>query len=191
VSTQIGFGRHERAQIRGAEATDEQIREVLRRERWNGEGIAPELFSRISHIVLFNQLTQKDLEKLARLKLEQLRNSALTEDFLVVEYDEQALAHWLIAETALPRDCRRVAATFERRIETPLARWRLQARRGDLAIMRLEPSDGEVRLITNDTPEARERAAQALYEQVAALFLQQQQREQQQRAARTLLGKPA
>lgn len=161
---------------------EEELRGVLLEE-----GFTPELLSRISNIVLFNSLTREDLEEIARLWLAGLRDSAVIEDLLLLEYEEEALSRWLVEQCGGEPDCRRLRAVFERQVEMSLARWRMQMRRGsDIAILRLEPADTGIELIPEGRPESK--AKQLLFEQVAAIFARREQYERRQRATRVLLG---
>ena len=113
--------KEETSRRKGEELEDEELRELLL-----NEGFAPELLSRISYIVMFNRLEEEHLQEIARRRLMTLRDNALREDFLLIEYDENLLSRWLVQRSAAQNDCRRLTSAFERLIETPLARWRLQ-----------------------------------------------------------------
>jgi ATP-dependent Clp protease ATP-binding subunit ClpC len=162
--------------------SDDQIREALLRG-----GFLPELLSRISHVVMFNNLNKKHLEQIASRELANLRDNALMEDFLLLEYDEHALSEWLVKQTAPGLDCRRLAAAFGALVEIPLARWRMQ-RVHEAAIVKLEPNDNEVRLQVGEQTSDQSRIQQLLFERVAVVFAKKQQREKRERTAHVLLG---
>ncbi len=163
------------------EFSEPVIRDVLRRE-----GFAPELLSRISHIVLFRSLTEDDLCQIARLRLSRLREQALIEDYLLLEYDEQTLARWVVEQSAPPRDSRRVAAAFERWVETPLAWWRMRARPGQIPVLRLEPEAGRLRIV--ECAIAWDEVQKILLQRITELYRLREGRTRLRAAARIRLG---
>jgi ATP-dependent Clp protease ATP-binding subunit ClpC len=167
-------------QAGGRQVSDEEIREELRRE-----GFAPEFLSRMSQVVLFRELTHLDLEAVAASELRRLGDHVLTTGAILLEYDEAALCRWLVARTPQPRDCRRVQATVEREVETPLAHWRIARPDRDPVILRIEPLDDRVQLMAE-----REAASVAarLLSRVHEVFGRQQARLRQQRAAQAQFG---
>ncbi len=190
----LGFRPEERVHRKDATIlSDEEIRDALRRENFS-----PELLSRISHIVMFKSLSHEDLKKIAIQRLRALRESALMEDFLLLEYEEEAISDWLVKQLGPQPDCRRLAAIFESRIETPLAHWRLQSisdkmlvRRlppegNKILVLRLEPADQEVRLVVVQKPAGE--VEQFLFEQVAAIFSKREREEQLRQITRFFLG---
>jgi len=180
----IGF---EAPQIRPGESgiipTEVAIRDALR-----DDGFAPELLSRISNIVLFKELAESELEAIANMKLAGLQDRALIEDFLVVEYDPEQLARWVVHQIAPPRDSRRLAAMFERCVETPLARWRMQHGRGMPPLLRFEPGEKEVKIQIEDSDKSAERAEQLLLQRVDELYGRREGRARKQQTARARLG---
>lgn len=161
--------------------SEDELREALRAERF-----APELLSRISQIVLFNTLTGEDLQEIARRKLARLREAALIEDGLWLDYDEEQLPAWLVQRCGDTPDCRRLTAMFATRIEAPLVRCRVQRGSGT-AILRLEPAGEVVKLTAEAGEKTGERKEQWLFDRVAEIFTQREQRERLEHAARVSL----
>lgn len=163
---------------------EDELRAVLLEE-----GFMPELLSRISHIVLFNNLTREHLKEIARLKLAELRDSALMEDLVLLEYDEEALAEWLVQQCGKEGDCRRLAAVFEAKIEALLARWRMQKpfqASGAIKILRLKPGGTSVELVVEERTENG--VKRRLLERVAEVYRRRERYEKSRNATRALLG---
>jgi len=136
---------------------------------------------------MFNTLSSEHLEEIARRKLAVLRDRALTEDFVFLEYDETLLPQWLVERLGTSPDCRRLNVALETLIELPLARWRME-RGSDISIVRLEPKEKEVRVIVEERPSAEGDVQQLLFQRVAELFAQEQERERRRQTARVVLG---
>jgi type VI secretion system protein VasG len=165
--------------------SEEKIRDVLRTDP--GDRFAPELLSRLSHIVMFKELEKVELAEIARRKMARLRESALLEDIVWLEYDEHTLPLWLVNQCGERADCRRMTALFEHRIEVPLARFRAQ-RGNEPTILKLEPLEKEVRLTPAAPEDAAARLPEVLFKRVAEVFAQQGRRRQQAQAVRTQAG---
>jgi ATP-dependent Clp protease ATP-binding subunit ClpA len=176
----IGFRPYDENKVITGIFPQEHLKKILLME-----GFSPELLSRITHIIMFNPLSEKDLKEIARRKLAWLKDCALTEDFVLLEYDEEELSDWLVKRCGGQPDCRWLTAIFETFIETPLAKWRMNYRYhiNTPAILTLKPIEDKVEFSISEISE--ERVLQKLFEQVDAVFKQRRQRQQ---AARVLLG---
>jgi ATP-dependent Clp protease ATP-binding subunit ClpC len=184
VKPAIGFGPVQRPPDRPVPPTDLDVREALARE-----GFAAELLSRISHIVLFNELTDADLERVAGLKLAGLGDQALVEDSLLLEYDLPAMTAWLLERSAACRDVRGITAALERFVEFPLARWRWQhASRSQWSVLRLDPGPEGLRLAVPEPPPEGAEIERLLFERVAVVFAQRDEHARQVRTVGARLG---
>lgn len=165
----IGFGDGRSAEREaGALAlpSEDKVRDELKRE-----GFAPELLSRVSHLVMFGSLDDAALGSLVRGLLDQTRSAALEAELVLLEYDPQALAEWVLERAGPDRDARRVAAAFERGVETPLARWRWR-RTGpaDPVRLHLAPGESELKLAEDFSAEAKQQVQRALMQRLARAY---------------------
>jgi hypothetical protein len=104
------------------------------------EDFSPELMSRVSRVVLFNDLDLATLRRIVIASLSELREAALIEELALLEYDETKLAAWVVARAEPKPDARRVAVAFEHLVEAPLAHWRWQRTgRAQPTVIRLDP----------------------------------------------------
>ncbi len=184
VRPPIGFGPSDRQRSSTASPSELEIRQTIARE-----GFAPELLSRISHIVLFNELTDDGLERVAGLKLAELRDRALTEDLLLLEYDTATMTAWLLERSVACRDVRGISAALERFVESPLARWRWQqGPRTQPSVLRLDPGPDGLRLLGNEAASESGELEQLLFARVAAVFARRDELARQVRTAGARLG---
>jgi ATP-dependent Clp protease ATP-binding subunit ClpC len=177
----IGFEHYNGNEIITGRVSQEHLKKMLLKK-----GFTPELLSRIgAHIIMFNPLSEENLKEIARRKLAWLRDCVLTEDFVLLDYDEEELSGWLVKQCGGHSDCRWLTAVFETFIETPLAKWRMNYRYriNTPAILILKPIEDKVQFTISE-----ERVVPKLFEQVAAVFEHKEQRRQRQQAARVLLG---
>jgi ATP-dependent Clp protease ATP-binding subunit ClpA len=181
VRKKIGFGL-DSPPPQATGPSEEQIREVLLRE-----GVTPELLSRISEVVLFKALGVNELKEIARRRFNRLRESALLEDLVVLEYDEKDLAEWVVKRTGLHQDCRRLTAVLKSEIETPLAYWRLGRKNRKFDVVRLATNSERIE-IREETGKKEEAVEQVLFARVAALYKQKEERRRNEQSLRLLLG---
>lgn len=174
----IGFLAQMAETLSGDKYTEEQVRDELL-----AENVAPELLSRIGSVVVFNGLDDDSMARILEGKLRALRDAALLEDQTLLEYDEAALARWLVERTARPKDSRRAMATFEQYVETPVARWRLRTSNRQGVMLTLEPSE-------NATVNMSESVAPAelIMKRFAELIARTESREGRRKTARARLG---
>jgi len=174
----VGFRPYEDPESQEEGVPKEKIEEVLRKE-----GFSPELLSRLSHIVLFRELTKEHLERIARNMLRSLSEDALIEDFVLLHYDEDALARWLVERCGPQGDCRRLRTAFESLVETPLSYWRSRQRAASGRALELRPAEDHLELL----PLEGERFLQLLFTRVSEAFAERERRRRMEDAARLLL----
>lgn len=165
----IGFGTGRRTDSgveSPAKPSEDAVREALRHD-----GFAPELLSRVSHLVMFRRLDQAALLRLAGGLLNDTRDAALAAELALLEFDEESLAKWVVDKAGAEADARRVAAAFERHVETPLARWRWQ-RTGPAQPVRLHlaPAGATLELKPDVSAAAQEQVQRELMRQLARSF---------------------
>lgn len=146
--------------------SEDTVREALKHARF-----APELLSRVSHMVMFRKLDDAALRRLVVDLLKETRGAALEAELVLLEFDAEALAQWVLDRAGGDRDARRVAAAFERHVETPLARWRWR-RTGpaEPVILRLRPADAKLELNEDGSAAAREQVQRTLMQRLALAY---------------------
>ncbi|MBK5965994.1 hypothetical protein CCR95_18405 [Thiocystis minor] len=178
---QIGFVSDEQTHPPAQEISESRLRDVLERE-----GFASEFLGRLTNVVLFDRLEESHLRRIVAKQLAALRDQALVEDFVLLDYDEEALAAWLVERIPEPVDVRRLRATFERRIETPISHWRLrevaQHERPRVLYLRTE-NDDELNLEAEGGVSAKLR----LMQRVAEVFNQRRADETRLQTASAVL----
>lgn len=141
--------------------------------RWalKSEGFAAELLSRVSHLVMFGKLDDAALRRIVGGLLEATRGAALEAELVLLEYDKDPLIEWVLKHAGPDRDARRVAAAFERCIETPLARWRWR-RTGPAEPVRLHlaPGEPELKITEDSSAEAKEKVQRGLMQRLARAY---------------------
>lgn len=146
--------------------SEDTVHAALRRD-----GFAPELLSRVSHMVMFRGLDEPALLKLLEALLEETRAAALEAELVLLEFDKRPLAEWVLKHAGADPDARRVAAAFERHIETPLARWRWRRSGPAEAVrLRMTPADRDLQLTEDRSPAAGELVQRALMQRLAGAY---------------------
>jgi ATP-dependent Clp protease ATP-binding subunit ClpC len=107
------------------------------------ETLSPELLSRLDHIIVFNQLSQKDLQKIARIELTKLKNR-LRNKKITLTFTQKLLAY--IAQTATDKKdgARGVRQLIQKEIEGKIAQHIVA--NTDISALKIDYVKGKIKL---------------------------------------------
>ncbi len=138
----------------GRESQDQELRRNI--EQGLKRTFRPEFLNRIDEIVIFNTLTQADVEKIVDLQMREI-SERVREQGITLELTPAARS-WLAREGFDPQfGARPLRRTLQRHVESPLARQLLKGefRPGDVVIVNVaRDENGQERLIFERRPVA-------------------------------------
>ena len=131
----VGFGRSADAQ--GRERTMKALREFLR----------PEFINRVDEIVYFHQLTEENFAAIARIMLDELRDS-LREKGYTFTYDDALVEHLVKSSYSAAYGARNLRRCIQKELEDPMAVQIIDSFEHPITQLRATAEDGKVRLDT-------------------------------------------
>jgi ATP-dependent Clp protease ATP-binding subunit ClpC len=107
------------------------------------ETLSPELLSRLDHIIVFNQLSQKDLQKIARIELTKLKNR-LHNKKITLTFTQKLLTY--IAQIAIDKKdgARGVRQLIQKEIEGKIAQYIVA--NTDISALKIDYVKGKIKL---------------------------------------------
>ena len=131
----VGFGRS--ADDQGRERTMKALREFLR----------PEFINRVDEIVYFHQLTEENFAAIARIMLDELRDS-LREKGYTFTYDDALVEHLVKSSYSAAYGARNLRRCIQKELEDPMAVQIIDSFEHPITQLRATAEDGKVRLDT-------------------------------------------
>ena len=131
----VGFGRS--ADDQGRERTMKALREFLR----------PEFINRVDEIVYFHQLTEENFAAIARIMLDELRDS-LREKGYTFTYDDALVSHLVHSSYSAAYGARNLRRCIQKELEDPMAVQIIDSFEHPITQLRATAEDGKVRLDT-------------------------------------------
>ena len=131
----VGFGRSSDDQ--GRERTMKALREFLR----------PEFINRVDEIVYFHQLTEENFAAIARIMLDELRDS-LREKGYTFTYDDALVEHLVKSSYSAAYGARNLRRCIQKELEDPMAVQIIDSFEHPITQLRATAEDGKVRLDT-------------------------------------------
>ena len=131
----VGFGRSSDDQ--GRERTMKALREFLR----------PEFINRVDEIVYFHQLTEENFAAIARIMLDELRDS-LREKGYTFTYDDALVSHLVHSSYSAAYGARNLRRCIQKELEDPMAVQIIDSFEHPITQLRATAEDGKVRLDT-------------------------------------------
>ena len=131
----VGFGRSSDDQ--GRERTMKALREFLR----------PEFINRVDEIVYFHQLTEENFAAIARIMLDELRDS-LREKGYSFSYDDALVSHLVHSSYSAAYGARNLRRCIQKELEDPMAVQIIDSFEHPITQLRATAEDGKVRLDT-------------------------------------------
>ena len=131
----VGFGRS--ADDQGRERTMKALREFLR----------PEFINRVDEIVYFHQLTEENFAAIARIMLDELRDS-LREKGYTFTYDDALVSHLVHSSYSAAYGARNLRRCIQKELEDPMAARIIDSFEHPITQLRATAEDGKVRLDT-------------------------------------------
>ena len=131
----VGFGRSSDDQ--GRERTMKALREFLR----------PEFINRVDEIVYFHQLTEENFAAIARIMLDELRDS-LREKGYTFTYDDALVSHLVQSSYSAAYGARNLRRCIQKELEDPMAVQIIDSFEHPITQLRATAEDGKVRLDT-------------------------------------------
>ena len=131
----VGFGRS--ADDQGRERTMKALREFLR----------PEFINRVDEIVYFHQLTEENFAAIARIMLDELRDS-LREKGYTFTYDDALVEHLVQSSYSAAYGARNLRRCIQKELEDPMAVQIIDSFEHPITQLRATAEDGKVRLDT-------------------------------------------
>jgi len=131
----VGFGRS--ADDQGRERTMKALREFLR----------PEFINRVDEIVYFHQLTEENFAAIARIMLDELRDS-LREKGYTFTYDDALVEHLVKSSYSAAYGARNLRRCIQKELEDPMAVQIIDSFEHPITQLRATTEDGKVRLDT-------------------------------------------
>ena len=131
----VGFGRS--ADDQGRERTMKSLREFLR----------PEFINRVDEIVYFHQLTEENFAAIARIMLDELRDS-LREKGYTFTYDDALVEHLVKSSYSAAYGARNLRRCIQKELEDPMAVQIIDSFEHPITQLRATAEDGKVRLDT-------------------------------------------
>ena len=135
ASGSVGFGRS--ADDQGRERTMKALREFLR----------PEFINRVDEIVYFHQLTEENFAAIARIMLDELRDS-LREKGYTFTYDDALVEHLVKSSYSAAYGARNLRRCIQKELEDPMAVQIIDSFEHPITQLRATAEDGKVRLDT-------------------------------------------
>ena len=131
----VGFGRS--ADDQGRERTMKALRDFLR----------PEFINRVDEIVYFHQLTEENFAAIARIMLDELRDS-LREKGYTFTYDDALVEHLVKSSYSAAYGARNLRRCIQKELEDPMAVQIIDSFEHPITQLRATAEDGKVRLDT-------------------------------------------
>ena len=131
----VGFGGS--ADDQGRERTMKALREFLR----------PEFINRVDEIVYFHQLTEENFAAIARIMLDELRDS-LREKGYTFTYDDALVEHLVKSSYSAAYGARNLRRCIQKELEDPMAVQIIDSFEHPITQLRATAEDGKVRLDT-------------------------------------------
>ena len=131
----VGFGRTLSEQSK--ERTMKALREFLR----------PEFINRVDEIVYFHQLTEENFAAIARIMLDELRDS-LREKGYTFTYDDALVEHLVKSSYSAAYGARNLRRCIQKELEDPMAVQIIDSFEHPITQLRATAEDGKVRLDT-------------------------------------------
>ena len=131
----VGFGCS--ADDQGRERTMKALREFLR----------PEFINRVDEIVYFHQLTEENFAAIARIMLDELRDS-LREKGYTFTYDDALVEHLVKSSYSAAYGARNLRRCIQKELEDPMAVQIIDSFEHPITQLRATAEDGKVRLDT-------------------------------------------
>ena len=131
----VGFGRS--ADDQGRERTMKALREFLR----------PEFINRVDEIVYFHQLTEENFAAIARIMLDELRDS-LREKGYTFTYDDALVSYLVHSSYSAAYGARNLRRCIQKELEDPMAVQIIDSFEHPITQLRATAEDGKVRLDT-------------------------------------------
>ena len=131
----VGFARS--ADDQGRERTMKALREFLR----------PEFINRVDEIVYFHQLTEENFAAIARIMLDELRDS-LREKGYTFTYDDALVEHLVKSSYSAAYGARNLRRCIQKELEDPMAVQIIDSFEHPITQLRATAEDGKVRLDT-------------------------------------------
>ena len=131
----VGFVRS--ADDQGRERTMKALREFLR----------PEFINRVDEIVYFHQLTEENFAAIARIMLDELRDS-LREKGYTFTYDDALVEHLVKSSYSAAYGARNLRRCIQKELEDPMAVQIIDSFEHPITQLRATAEDGKVRLDT-------------------------------------------
>ena len=131
----VGFGRS--ADDQGRERTMKALREFLR----------PEFINRVDEIVYFHQLSEENFAAIARIMLDELRDS-LREKGYTFTYDDALVSHLVHSSYSAAYGARNLRRCIQKELEDPMAVQIIDSFEHPITQLRATAEDGKVRLDT-------------------------------------------
>ena len=131
----VGFGRS--VDDQGRERTMKALREFLR----------PEFINRVDEIVYFHQLTEENFAAIARIMLDELRDS-LREKGYTFTYDDALVEHLVKSSYSAAYGARNLRRCIQKELEDPMAVQIIDSFEHPITQLRATAEDGKVRLDT-------------------------------------------
>lgn len=131
----VGFGRSSDDQ--GRERTMKALREFLR----------PEFINRVDEIVYFHQLSEENFAAIARIMLDELRDS-LREKGYTFTYDDALVSHLVHSSYSAAYGARNLRRCIQKELEDPMAVQIIDSFEHPITQLRATAEDGKVRLDT-------------------------------------------
>ena len=131
----VGFGRS--ADDQGRERTMKALREFLR----------PEFINRVDEIVYFHQLSEENFAAIARIMLDELRDS-LREKGYTFTYDDALVSYLVHSSYSAAYGARNLRRCIQKELEDPMAVQIIDSFEHPITQLRATAEDGKVRLDT-------------------------------------------
>ncbi|MBO4854478.1 MAG: ATP-dependent Clp protease ATP-binding subunit [Oscillospiraceae bacterium] len=131
----VGFGKS--GDDQGKERVMKALRDFLR----------PEFINRVDEIVYFNRLSEENFAGIARIMLEELRQS-LSDKGYQFSYDDAVVSYLVKESYSVTYGARNLRRTIQRRLEDPMAGKIIESYESPITQIRAAVEDGELTLYT-------------------------------------------